>query len=518
MENIVLPTDRGMSRNLPSILKLSIFLFSLLSISHTLYAKPVWEKKWIEVTTPNFVILSELSEKKTRKLALELEGFRTVVESMTSLQEATKEKIPTYITVFKKKLYDLGYKSDTAGAFVPGLRDNHMIVFSSGALTDRHIIQHEYTHFLIRNYSAVEYPIWFDEGFSELFSTVRVKEDYFTFGDVSKNRIDWLSYHPWMSFNKLLQVTDTNELRRDHRAIFYAQAWALIHYLHLGREGHKFQAETAQYLTLRKQGKDNIDAFEEAYSLPVKGLKIKIRKYLSRQIRYYKISFKDSFMNSIQVEVNKATADGVATRIGQLCLYNGEYENAKKYYSAAINLNPDNAVAHAGIGDVYKFLENYSESEPFFQKAIELDPNNPLLHLDYGQFFYHQAEKSLNIAYKLDWYEQSKKYFAKSLELNNESPEALVYYALAHLKSGVNSDRALDKALKAHRLLPSNASTKLTLAQAYMQMGFNSEAKKLLLKVLAWSHSSAAENATELLRRIDPNYTPQIYSANDDSE
>ena len=485
---------------------LIIFSIAVFSINiSSLQAKPIWEKEWLELKTANFIIFSELKEKETRRLGNELEAFRSIVLSMTNMDEATIPRIPTYITVFKKRLKDLGLKSDVAGAFVPGLRSNHMIVFSSGKNFNRHIIQHEYTHFLTRNHSSAEYPTWFDEGFSEFLATVKLKKSAFTYGDVSENRMQWLSYYPWHQFDKLIKITDTNDLKRTRKGVFYAQSWALVHYLLLGRKGSQFSPELTQFLQFRKQGLDPVSAFERGFNLNTKDLRGELRKYLSRKIRYYEFPL-DRIIVPKSASIETLNIDSVANRIGELCLAIGEYENSGKYFLAAREYNLYNARAHTGIADVHKFANEFDLAEGYFKSSIEIEPDNALHYLDFAEYYAYRADSSPYIAEKIELLEKSINMIQKSIELDDNNPEALIVYAQLLLLAGENHEVALEKALKAHRLLPSHPSTKLVLAEIFINMGFDRNALELLQSVLGWSHSSAVESATKLMRRIDPTY------------
>ena len=475
--------------------------------SYDIHAKPIWKKKWIEVVTPNFVITSQLNEKKTKKLAEDLENFRLVVALVTNIEGAVVANIPTHITVFSKRFSDLGFESNIGGAMIPLLRSNQMLVFSTRGISDLHIIQHEYVHFLMRNHNSLEYPPWFEEGFAEFLATVKIDDAHFTYGDISKNRIDWLSYNRWKPYDWLLNVRDVFSLKPKASAMYYAQAWALTHYLQLGRDSKVVAEEMSEYLRLRYEGIEPVPAFETAYNLPVKKLRGQIKKYLGRHIKYYKIKLKRPF-TAFDTAIKAVPADVVASRIGFLCLIRGENENAKKYFSAALELNPSNTNALTGMGDVLKFAGKYGEAEPLYRKALEIEPNNALYHLDYGEYYFDMAGVEQNISHKIELYRQSRAHFENSLRLDSKNPETLAMYARSYLDLGERIELALDYLIEAQNQLPSHPEIKLLLAQAYVKMGFIEEAKRVLRIVLSWSHHSASELAVKLLKSIDPDFRP----------
>lgn len=494
---------RLQARNQKDSYFLVIVLILNCMIADRLDAKPVWEKKWIQIETPNFIIASQLNEKKTRKLAEGLENFRKVVAIFTNMGQLEESAVPTYITVFDGKFNkELGFNRDVAGVFIPHFRSNNVVVFSTHALPDLQVIQHEYVHFLVRNHSSLEYPTWYDEGLAEFLATSRVKNGKLSYGGISENRWYWLQQLPWKSYKWLLNVSDTSTLRRNDSIMYYAQAWALMHFMQFGRKDKDFQVQTMSYLLLKKQGVEPVPAFEQAYELTATTLKRKIQRYLTR-IKYYKVGFPQAYI-STDAKVSPLAPDTVATRIGTLCLINGEYENAGRYFAAALDINPKNTSAIAGMGDVHKFTDEYELAESFFQQAIELEPDNVLNQLDYGEYFYDRAVKEESISHKKEWFDRSRQFFRKSLELDKSNPEALTMYARSYLATGERIDIALDKLHMAHKYLPSNPDIKLSLAETYIMMGFTADAKKLLRTVMAWSHNAASETAAKMLMRIDP--------------
>ena len=68
-----------------------------------------------------------------------------------------------------------------AGYFSAGMRANYAVMVEIGSFGDE-MIKHEYVHFLVHNRDRTIYPMWFDEGFAELLSTMSVKGVAFEYG------------------------------------------------------------------------------------------------------------------------------------------------------------------------------------------------------------------------------------------------------------------------------------------------------------------------------------------------
>lgn len=102
--------------------------------------------------------------------------------------------------------------------------------------------------------------------------------------------------------------------------------------------------------------------------------------------------------------------------------YDGQYDEAEKLYLRLLDLDPDNAAAHHGLGLVYCYHEGrFDESVAELRKAVELDPTNVTYRLNLA--------KTLTM---LAMYEDAKAEFEKVLEIDPENEEAtkqLGYFA-----------------------------------------------------------------------------------------
>jgi len=93
-----------------------------------------------------------------------------------------------------------------------------------------------------------------------------------------------------------------------------------------------------------------------------------------------------------------------------------DYDLMNKNYELAYQINPNLAEANLGLGWAYFFKENLDQSYGFFKKALELDPSNPIINYDLGSFL-----RSIGL------YSQAIKYYSRSVELD---PLSIVSYEM----------------------------------------------------------------------------------------
>ncbi|HEU4428279.1 MAG TPA: hypothetical protein VFT98_05965, partial [Myxococcota bacterium] len=226
--------------------------------------KDLWERDWIEVRTEHFTVASALDEDDTVRLASELESFRLAVRRLLSAR--VEERVPTRVFLVPPHTKALGLTRGQIGWFRPEMRQNVAVVSKGGqGLSLSVVLFHEYAHFIAHNQNSTAYPPWFDEGFAEVLASMRFARGHALVGDLVRNRREWLQWNPWMSYSKILAVRDLSKLSSDETAMFYAQSWALAHYVLLGPHRDQFRGRMRAYLDAVEAGSGDDDAFAAAF-------------------------------------------------------------------------------------------------------------------------------------------------------------------------------------------------------------------------------------------------------------
>jgi tetratricopeptide (TPR) repeat protein len=76
----------------------------------------------------------------------------------------------------------------------------------------------------------------------------------------------------------------------------------------------------------------------------------------------------------------------------------GRFDDAINAFKKAIEMRPNFAVSHLGLGRCYHKLRRHEESEQALKKGIELDPGSPGAYLDLGQLYSELALYDKEIA------------------------------------------------------------------------------------------------------------------------
>lgn len=97
----------------------------------------------------------------------------------------------------------------------------------------------------------------------------------------------------------------------------------------------------------------------------------------------------------------------------------GNYDSAIQKYNEALQIDPNNAIAHNLLGMAYRFKSNQTGTQEFkekeieyFKKSIDLDPKYWVAYKNLAASLYYQNRKK-----------EAVPYLEKALELQPNDPE-----------------------------------------------------------------------------------------------
>ena len=481
-------------------LKLLVFIAAL-AAGPLATAKELYELPWIEARSTNFIVNSAISEKETIAAVRDLEDFRRVVAIFSNVSRVD-EQIPTRVFLLPGPAAELGLGADIGGYFMPGMRANFALARRTPGMPISTILQHEYAHFLMRNHSGQAYPRWYDEGFAELVSTIRFKDGQVTFGGADPNRVSWLTRGSWLPYARVVDDAWSRGKRsREDVAQFYAQAWALTHYLMMGPDGDKFPARSARYLELLEAGTPPKVAFETAMEQTVSGLPRQITAYLPRS-KGLRFSLDEPYPAS-DIKLVRLAVPEIAAALGKLSARIGKSDVAARYYAVALAGNPNQPLALTGQADQLLMEKRYAEAGPLYERAVAAEPDNPAHYVDMGEYFVFQAEDTEDPDERRRLLGLARQQYVKGHKLDEENPELLAKYGYSFQLPGEPVEKGLDTLELAHQILPSDFTIKLALARSYLALDRPADARPLVNAVAAWVHGEQSAELTELLAEID---------------
>lgn len=251
---------------------------------------------WIRVETDNFVIYSDRNENETFRQVSALEQFRLFMGKL--LPDNSKPIAEEKLTLFLLRSQDEldvarpGYGSYVSGVFffcedgqsafsahIP-LSVRAAKVFANQDQSQLTLF-HEYTHYLMARKGLNQYPLWYEEGLADYYSTLTYDGTRFAVGTIPYdnnlvlNKLSWSDFEtvldPDRNFSSGLAVRGTTNL-----ALFYARAWLLTHYM-MSDSGRRAQLE--DYFTRLRRGEPSMTAFKAATGIEPANLAGILRAY-----------------------------------------------------------------------------------------------------------------------------------------------------------------------------------------------------------------------------------------------
>lgn len=490
----------------------------LLACVVALLAAPTYAKdKWIILTTKNFNIISNADEGDTRKLALKLEQFHYVFSKLFNLPAV--RPIPTTVMVFKndgsfkpyKPLYN-GKPANLAGYFQPG-QDENVIALDIGANEQRpmSVIFHEYTH-LVTSVTLREWPLWLKEGLAELYSSFDVKENKVTLGDPISHHVLFLRENRFIPLASLMSAQHNSTIynEREKQGVFYAQSWALCHYLMFGDKAVR-QPQMAEFVKLINQGLDHDKAFSRAFKTDPQTMEKELRHYIgnsSYTIITYALA---STEGEKEVTVRPSSEAEAQAYLGNLLARTNRLDEAEVLFKQAVALDPSLARSYEGLGFVAIHRDKFDEAREYFKQAVTLGSKNFLAHYYYAEALERKARGQITPE------------LAQTIgsELNTTISLmpgfAYAYFQLGQLALMTGETKSMQDAIGllkiAIRLAPQNKHFSITLAQLQVRTQDFDAAKKTLEPLLAPDTEPALKSAAEsTIRMIDHFKNPPRYS------
>ena len=444
---------------------------------------PPAAEPWIQAKTASFMLFSNAGERETRRVGEDLERLRDALAQL-SPGLTLNSPVPTWIYVFKstgsllpyQRLYE-GKSLDAGGYFLGRPQGNYVAVDGSPNRNPTAIVYHEYFHYVARN-NYGDLPAWLQEGLAEYYSTFQVTKDEARIGLPIEPHVRWLRQNPWIPLAQLFAIDQAskeyNETAR--RGAFYAESWALTHYLLSGSPPRRAQLQ--ELLRLTKAGAPGQEAFLKVFGADPTALEQEAHKYVRSYIF-------DSTRSPIQpganlaMEVRPLARPDALFRLGDLLTSLGPEHAAaaEEHFRAALAAQPDHSPSLAGLGMLAELTGHIQEARMFYEKAARLAPDD-------FQVQYRYAENLLEDP-RPDSLRTARAALTRVVALKPDFGEAWARLGYTYQAESAMDENAVHALETAHRLLPSRMDVAHNLALAYARTGHRDEAHELIEHVLA---------------------------------
>ncbi len=341
------------------------------------------DAQWVEVKSPHFSVVTDAGEKRGRDVAVRFEQMRAVFGTLL-VKTNVNLPVPLQIIAFRntKEMRQFaplfhGKPTEVAGLFQYS-DDRSFILLDMSSEDPWHVVFHEYAHQLLNGNTSGQLQPWFDEGFAEYFSTIRVQGKEADVGLPPEGDVEILRQTSWLKIADLFRVqqnSSTYNESGDHRSVFYAESWLVMHFLY----DKQLLVKSAPYFDLAVDKKVPVgDAVQQAFGMTPEVWDKQLRQYFSSgTVKYYKLPTPPGIETTGYTTTALSFADAKAV-LADMHLHSPDYQDkAVEEFEEVLTVEPNNVPALRGLGYAYFRKRNLSTAAEYFQKAAALNSKDP---------------------------------------------------------------------------------------------------------------------------------------------
>jgi tetratricopeptide (TPR) repeat protein len=471
------------------------------------------QKNWLTLHSPNFTVLGDSGAGEIRRVAERLERFRDALGALfpSAIEAASRA---TTVVVFRshrnfepfKPRYD-GKPQSVAGYFTPGEAVHYIALTGEGEDEAFGIIYHEYVHAVV-NAVMSSPPVWFNEGLAEYYRTLEVTSNgrQALIGKLQPDHVLRLQTE-WLPLEAVLTAAHDSPLynERNKASVFYAESWALMHYLLLGDNG-AYAKPVARFAALLTARMAPDKACQQAFGLTLAELEKRVRAYLNpaTPLPMIRVTFSDRIAKVGALPVTPVPDAEAHAALGELLIRLGRPDEARAQLEAALALDGSCAPAHESMGRLLAAASQFAQARDHLAAAIAGPGATWLTHYTYGRVLV-QARSGAGSADD----DEVARAFVRSIELRPDFADGYAQLAWARSGSTTRLDEAAAAARKATELAPGKDEYALLLAQILANRQEFVAARPILVRLAGSAADAGVKgSARDLLAYIDRVQTP----------
>lgn len=448
-------------------------------------------ENWLEISSPHFTVVTNANEKTGRRIADQFERMRSLFHVM--LPKLSNESDSSIIVLAIKDEKDFRALEPQAylakgqlklGGLFLRVPDKNYVLMRVDAEGDHpyEVIYHEYTHFILSR-DAEWLPLWLNEGLAEFYENTDLRDKDVALGQPSLANIQWLRENRLLPLATLFTVDTSSPYYHEENkgSIFYAESWALTHYLQV----KDFEGKTKRltdYASLLEKKVDPVTAATRAFGdLP------KLQSNLEQYIhsgdcnKYFKMAAATGVDDSTfkTRALNETQADAVRA---DFLAYNDRVADARPLLDHVLQEDPQNVSARETMGFLAFHAGHLDEARKWYGEAAKLDSQSYIAH-------YYFAAISMNAGAGPGEDAQVESSLRAATKLNPSFAPAFERLAAFEGMRHRDLEEAHRMALTAVQLDPGNVNYRITTANVLMQMERGKDAVAVLSGALKLAKS-----------------------------
>ena len=332
------------------------------------------EYLFLRLSTETLEVISDAGEPQARRALGRM-------QQMERLLGQRKTHLRAYVFKDDRFFGDLRPVPTAQGFYQSAAERDYLAVIAGPE--DLRALSHEFVHASLEHTTARR-PVWLEEGVAEFYSTVALEKDRWVVGRPVANHVRVLGQVDWLSPRELFRIgKDSAVYNEGNRVgVFYAQSWAVVHFLYT-QPGYR--ERIAAFAELLDEGVPAEEACLRAFRRSAREVLEEARQRLLRG-HFPVAELEGEALEAPLVRVSSVGEEVVA----ELALARGKIALARRLYqrqgsSTALGLL---ALGQGDAGSAGRYFdqavaEGVSESTPYFEAAMlrrdAKQPFEPLL-------------------------------------------------------------------------------------------------------------------------------------------
>jgi len=364
-----------------------LLLFQLLFATALCPARDKSEN-WIEVRSEHFVVATNSSEKQGRQIADQFERMRAVFHVRLPNLKSDGDS-PIIVLVVKNEkdfralepeVYLAKGQLKLGGLFLRAPDKNYVLLRLDAEGNHPYaVVYHEYTHFLLAKF-AEWMPLWLNEGLAQFYENTDIHEKDVSLGEPSVENIVLLRQNKLLPLPTLFKVDNKSPYYHEESkgSIFYAESWALTHFITITDFKEKTHRLT-DYAELLAKNVDPISAANAAFG-DLNKLQFQLNNYVGQgSFSYFKMATTTQIDDSTFKAQALTPAQADALRADFLA-YNDRTADARALLDQVLKEDPQNVSAHETMGYLEFRQGHLEEAKNWYAKAVQYDSQSYLAH------------------------------------------------------------------------------------------------------------------------------------------
>jgi tetratricopeptide (TPR) repeat protein len=480
---------------------------------------PVRDKAeaWLEVLSPNFVVLTDRGEKQARHIADQFERIRSVFHALFPQMQIDPSSPIIVMAVEGEKDFRalepedyLGRgKLELAGFFMRTPDKNYVLLrLDAGGEHPYATVYHEYTHLVWRS-KAEEWPLWLHEGLAEFYQNTDIRGKEVVVGEPSAESLALLRQNRLLPLATLFTVDRTSPYYNEQNkgSMFYAESWALTHYLGV-KDYEQNTHMLRDYEDLVSLKVDAVTAGARAFG-NLNQLQAALEKYVAQGSF---VAFKRSGSTEVDdaafkvQSLSPAQADAIRA---DFLAYNNRFGDARHLLEEVLREQPNNVSAHETMGYLELRQRHLDEARKWYEQAVKLDSQSYLAH-------YYFASISMDSGpLTSDSDELVENSFRTAIKLNPSFTPPYDRLAVFYGMRRRNLDEAHALANTAVQLDPANLGYRLNAANVLLTMQRCKDSIAVTQNAMKFAKSpeeiASVNNSLQAAQRCETSVSAQAY-------